>query len=114
MTNLTEGEVAAKAQKAHDAETLTVALPSWTKIVGTLLSILGAIIAWEALRIVNKVDDLSTRVAVLEERIPQPLSKELAPLTEEVRKLALEFAELRGQLGGKTAAPAKPASGASE
>ncbi len=44
----------------------------------------------------NKLEDLNARVAVLEERIPQPLSKELQPLFEQMKKIEIQLAELRG------------------
>jgi len=103
----------AKASAGADSESLAIVipLPTWIKAVAFLVALWGGLITWQIQRGLGKLDlladrvgSIDTRVAVLEERLPQPLGKELAPLTEEMRKLALE---LRGQLGGKPSAAAK-------
>lgn len=93
------GAMVAKAKSSGGSDW---EFPSWfTKLlVAAVIGYFG----WQAQRVIVKLDALSERVAVVEERVPQPLSKELAPLTEEVRKLALEVAELRGQLAGDSPA----------
>ncbi len=107
----------AKSKTSADSESpsIVVPLPTWIKAAAFIVALWGGPITWQIQRGLGKLDlladrigSIDTRVAVLEERIPLPLSKELAPLTEEVRKLALEFAELRGHLGGKAPAAAKP------
>lgn len=112
---------ASKAGAESESRSIVVPLPTWIKAAAFIVALWGGLITWQIQRGLGKLDlladrmgSIDTRVAVLEERLPQPLSKELAPLTEEIRKLALEFAELRGQLGGKAIAPAKAASSVSE
>jgi len=104
-----------------ETTSIIVSLPSWLKVAAAIIALWGGLITWQIQRGLGKLDTLAdrvgsidTRVAVLEERLPQPLSKELAPLTDEVRKLGLEFAELRGQLGGSASAPAQSAPSADD
>jgi len=97
-----------------DSPSIVLPLPTWIKAAAFIVALWGGLITWQIQRGLGKLDLLADRVgridprvAALEERLPQPLYKELAPLVEEVRKLALEFAELRGQLGGKPPVAAK-------
>ncbi len=104
----------APAGAESESPSIVVPVPTWIKGAAFVVALWGGLITWQIQRGLGKLDlladhvgSIDTRVAVLEERLPQSLAKELAPLTEEMRKLALELAELRGQLGGKASASAK-------
>jgi len=70
-----------------------LAVPGW---VTAAVVVVIAYFGWQMERGLNKLEDLNARVAVLEERIPQPLSKELQPLFEQMKKVEIQLAELRG------------------
>ncbi len=89
--------------------------PFWSRVLVLVAGLWGGLITWQIQRGLDRLDRLATavssldsRVAVLEERLPQPLGKELAPLVDNVEKLAVEVAELRGLLGGRAAPRQRP------
>ena len=78
-----------------------LAVPGWATVA--VVVVIGYF-GWQLERGLNKLEDLNARVAVLEERIPQPLSKELQPLFDQMKNVEIQLAELRGGVTVKDAA----------
>lgn len=70
--------------------------PSSTKIVGGLITLLIAFIAWEATRTISKVDELSKEMNAVRTELVEIKTeiKTLTPLPEQISKLAIQLAEL--------------------
>ena len=78
-----------------------LAVPVWLKVV---VGLLAAYFTFQLQRGITSLDDLNARVAVLEERIPQPLSRELQPLIDQMKKVEIQLAEFRGAAAVRDAA----------
>ena len=83
--------------------------PSSAKLLGWIVSMLVAVIAWIAVTTISEVRGLSKEMSTVNSRLTGIETKLeiLTPLPEQISKLTSEIAELRGHLAGKPAAAAK-------
>ncbi len=93
-TNRTKASQPAANVEAGDPT--IVQFPSSTKIVGGLITLLIAFIAWEATRTISKVDELSKEMNAVRTELVEIKTeiKTLTPLPEQISKLAIQLAEL--------------------